>query len=92
MGVLDDLPGAGGRLFHLRRLTAQPPQVAFCVGHDGPERLIHLMRDRRAHLSEHAHARDMSKRGLGDLQCFLRFPGVGDIHQRTDELLLARFG
>src|SRR6201993_2690217 len=59
MRVLYDLPDTDDCLFDIRRLTAQPPQAAFCVSHDGGERLVHLMRDRRAHLSERAHARDV---------------------------------
>ena len=49
------------------------------------------MRDRRAHLSERAHARDVGEGSLGDLQCLLRPPGCSDIHQCTDQFLLARF-
>jgi hypothetical protein len=59
--------------------------------YDGAERLVHFMRDRRGHLSEHGHARDMGERGLGDLQRLLRSLGRSHVHQRTDELLLARF-
>ena len=91
MRVLYDLPDTDDRLFDIRRLTAQPPQAAFCISHDGGERLVHLMRDRRAHLSERAHARDVGEGSLGDLQCLLRLPGRSDIHQRTDQFPLARF-
>src|SRR5262249_15202909 len=91
MRVRYDFPDTGGRLFDIRSLTAQPPQAAFCISHNGGERLVHLMRDRRAHLTERAHARDVGEGSLSDLQCFLRLPRCRDIHQRTDELLLARF-
>jgi len=49
------------------------------------------MRDRRGHLSEHGHARDVGERGLSGLQCLLRSLGCSHVHQRTDEFRLARF-
>jgi hypothetical protein len=91
MGVVDNLPDRGAHLFDLGRLAVEPPQAGSCVGYDGAERLIHFMRDRRGHLSEHGHTRDMGERGLSDLQCFLRLLGRGHVHQRTDEFLLTRF-
>jgi hypothetical protein len=60
MGVVDNLPDRGAHFFDLGRLAAEPPQAGSRVGYDGAERLIHFMRDRRGHLSEHGHARDMA--------------------------------
>src|SRR5262249_17349564 len=40
MRVRYDFPDTGDRLFDIRSLTAQPPQAAFCIGHNGGERLV----------------------------------------------------
>ena len=91
MRALDNFPGGGERLFDVWNLMAQPPQAGFAIRDDSREWLIHFMRDRCAHLSERGHARDVRELSLCALQRFLRFPGRSDIHQRTNEFLLAHF-
>ena len=91
MGLADNLPDGVERLGYFRNLAVQPPQAGLAVGDDGRERLVHFMRDRRAHFPESRHPSDVSELGLCDVQCLLRLPGRSDIHQRPDNFLLTQF-
>ena len=68
MSVLHDIANGRAGLLEIGNIAAQPPQTCFCVGSNRSERLIHFMRDRRAHLPERGHARDVGEFGLGGLQ------------------------
>ena len=92
MSILYDIANGRAGLLEVRNIAAQPAQTCLCVGNNRSKRLIHFMRDRRAHLSERADARNVGELGLSHLQGFLRLPGCGDIHHSADQLRLACFG
>ena len=90
MGLTDDVPYGIERLVDLRCPPIQPSQAGLPVGDDGRERLVHLMCDRRAHLSQRRHPGDVRELGLRAVQRLLRLSGCGDIHQCADNFLLAQ--
>ena len=67
-GVLDHIGDARLGLREVGNIAAQQPQNGFRVGDDRGQRLIYLMRDRRAHLAKRGHARDVGELSLGGLQ------------------------
>jgi hypothetical protein len=75
----------------LRGVVAKPSQTRIAIRDDASERLVHFMRNRRTYLSERRYASDVGEFRLCSVQCLLRFPGCSDVHQYTNNFLLARF-
>ena len=88
MGLTDNVSCGVERLVYFRHPADEPAQAGFPVGDDGRKRLIHFMRDRRAHFSKGRHPSDVSELGLRDVQCLFRLPGRGDVHQLTENFLV----
>jgi hypothetical protein len=70
--------------------TAKKAQAGMAGGHDRGERLVHLVRDGGAYLSQRRHPAGVSQRGLCGVQCGLRLPALCNVHQDADDFLLAR--
>src|SRR6266446_8412415 len=87
IGVIDNSSYSGERLVYVRNLAAQPTQASFAIDDNGTERLIHFMRNRRAHLSERGYASDVGEFRLCRLQCLLRLLDCSDVHHGTNNFL-----
>jgi hypothetical protein len=82
MGILDHVGNARSGVLDVGNIAAQQPQSGLCVGDDRGERLVYLMRDRRAHLAERGYARNVRELGLGGLQRTLGPPLIVDVVSR----------
>ena len=89
--ILDDPFHGATHIIQIGCFTTEKSKAGLAIGDDRGERLIDLMRNRRADLSQSGDAAGMREVGLRGVQCFLRPPRLRDVHQRADHFLLAGY-
>jgi hypothetical protein len=81
MPALDDALDGAAHLIHIRPAELQPAPAGFRVADDRGDWLIYFMRNRRGHLAQRGHARDIGEVCLRRAQVLLCAFGCGDVHQ-----------
>ena len=85
--LADDLRDGVQGLIDVGSLAGQPPHRGAGIGRDGGKRLIHLVRDRGAHLAQRRDAAGMSKLRLRIAQRLLGLARFGHVHECADDFL-----